>query len=115
MHNFYLFIYFHFEIDYLPSINYPELGDCSLMKIWNLNKITGVLGIFNCQRGGIWPPIRGAPYNPPSESEPFVISGTVSPRDVEFLGMVAGEDWLGDCTVYLYTTGSTYKLSSRYC
>ncbi|KAI6682812.1 hypothetical protein NL676_028725 [Syzygium grande] len=93
------------------------IGGCavyvSLMKIWNLNKMTGVLGVFNCQRGGIWPPIRGAPYNPPSESEPFVISGTVSPRDVEFLGRVAGEDWLGDCTVYLYTTGSTYKLSFR--
>lgn len=57
----------------------PVTDGRSLMKIWNLNKTTGVVGVFNCQRGGIWLPIRGAPYDPPSESEPFIISGTISP------------------------------------
>ncbi|KAL3748129.1 hypothetical protein ACJRO7_009370 [Eucalyptus globulus] len=91
----------------------PITDGKSLMKIWNLNKITGVLGVFNCQRGGIWPPIRGAPYNPPSESEPFIISGIVSPRDVEFLGEVAGEDWLGDCAVYSYTSGELSRMPKK--
>ncbi|KAF3968714.1 hypothetical protein CMV_007425 [Castanea mollissima] len=27
----------------------------SMLKIWNLNKLSGVIGVFNCQGAGSWP------------------------------------------------------------
>jgi len=70
------------------------------MKIWNLNKLTGVLGVFNCQGAGIWP----LKHNP-LDTIPEVLSGHVSPNDVEFLEEVAGDNWHGDCAVYAFSSG----------
>ncbi|KAK9935824.1 hypothetical protein M0R45_012700 [Rubus argutus] len=33
----------------------PVMDGKSLLKIWNLNKCNGVIGIFNCQGAGSWP------------------------------------------------------------
>ena len=70
------------------------------MKIWNLNKLTGVLGVFNCQGAGIWP----LKYNP-LDTIPEVLSGRVIPNDVEFLEEVAGDNWHGECAVYAFNSG----------
>ncbi|KAF7838231.1 putative galactinol--sucrose galactosyltransferase 2 [Senna tora] len=63
----------------------PVMDGRSLLKIWNLNKVSGVIGVFNCQGAGSWP-------LKPEEAKPthISISGKVKPMDVEFLQEVAG-------------------------
>lgn len=74
----------------------------SLLKIWNHNKCTGILGIFNCQGAGTWPCLK-VPSTP--SSEVTYLTGHVSPGDVEYLEEVAGDNWTGDCAVYSYHDG----------
>ncbi|PRQ17158.1 putative galactinol--sucrose galactosyltransferase [Rosa chinensis] len=83
----------------------PVVDGKSLLKIWNLNKVSGVIGVFNCQRAGKWPPIAGAQYVPSSESAPPLI-GLVSPIDINMLEDVANESWRGECAVYAYHSGT---------
>ena len=75
---------------------------CSLLKIWNLNKLSGVIGVFNCQGAGSWP-LKHA--NKEMASTLSSISGNMSPCDVEFIEEVAGENWNGDCAVYAFNSG----------
>ncbi|TYG90829.1 hypothetical protein ES288_A12G213900v1 [Gossypium darwinii] len=44
------------------------------------------------------------------KSTPLVISGNVSPCDVEFIEDVAGENWNGDFAVYAFNSGSLSRL-----
>ncbi|KAH7528326.1 hypothetical protein FEM48_Zijuj05G0060800 [Ziziphus jujuba var. spinosa] len=70
----------------------PVADAKGLLKIWNMNKLTGVVGIFNCQRAGKWPPTPGAQYlQPDPGSPPFIIPGCISPLDVDLLEEVADE------------------------
>ncbi|KAL4193259.1 hypothetical protein AMTRI_Chr06g176030 [Amborella trichopoda] len=81
----------------------------SLLKIWNLNKFTGVLGVFNCQGAGIWPYMEKTP----SESKTSLpISSHVSSTNVEFLEEVAEENWSGDCAIYAFNSGSLSRVPS---
>ncbi|GFP88425.1 probable galactinol--sucrose galactosyltransferase 2 [Phtheirospermum japonicum] len=82
----------------------PVMDGKSLLKIWNLNKLTGVIGAFNCQGAGSWP-MKQAPES--NQTAPRAsITGRVNPLDVEFLEEIAGESWNGDCAVYAFNTGS---------
>ncbi|KAH9320819.1 hypothetical protein KI387_015458 [Taxus chinensis] len=80
----------------------------SLLKIWNMNACTGVVGVFNCQGAG-WSDegkcIKA--YDDCPES----VTGCVRPMDVEFLGDVADAEWNGDCAIYAHNTGSLTRLS----
>ncbi|XP_047956761.1 probable galactinol--sucrose galactosyltransferase 2 [Salvia hispanica] len=78
----------------------------SLLKIWNLNKLTGVVGVFNCQGAGCWS-LRDAEQQDP---KPISLSGSVSPRDLEFLEEITDERWNGDCAIYSFHTGSLSRL-----
>ncbi|KAL8458008.1 hypothetical protein ACS0TY_035762 [Phlomoides rotata] len=84
----------------------PVMDGKSLLKIWNLNKLTGVVGVFNCQGSGTWPmkQARDSTHNSAS------ISGRVSPLDVEYLEEIAGGMWTEDCAVYAFNTGSLSRL-----
>ncbi|CAJ1974976.1 unnamed protein product [Sphenostylis stenocarpa] len=86
----------------------PVMDGKSLLKIWNLNALTGVVGIFNCQGAGSWPlkSLEPAPLR-------ITISGKVRPLDVEFLGEVAGENWNGNCIVYAFNAGLLSMVSLR--
>ncbi|XVE56685.1 hypothetical protein DITRI_Ditri04bG0030500 [Diplodiscus trichospermus] len=85
--------------------NDPVADGKSLLKIWNLNKLSGVIGVFNCQRAGVWPPIKGSTHQTlPGTGTP--ISGSVSAMDVDSLEEVAGGNWRGDCAVYACFSGS---------
>ncbi|KAL8140792.1 hypothetical protein V2J09_006813 [Rumex salicifolius] len=53
----------------------------TMLKIWNLNKFTGVLGTFNCQGGG-WSPQMRKNKSASEYSRP--VSCLVGPRDVEW-------------------------------
>lgn len=92
--------YYRFHFQYIYTNKYEVF--CSLLKIWNLNKLSGVLGVFNCQGAGSWPLKQTIKDMP---STPLVISGNVSPCDVEFIEDVAGENWNGDFAVYAFNSG----------
>lgn len=77
----------------------------SLLKIWNLNKLSGVIGVFNCQGAGSWPMKQVAEKIPSAPSTPSSLSAHVRPTDVEFLDEVAGEHWNGDCAAYAFNSG----------
>ncbi|XP_060670611.1 probable galactinol--sucrose galactosyltransferase 2 [Ziziphus jujuba] len=82
----------------------PVMDGKSLLKIWNLNKVSGVLGIFNCQGAGSWPlkQVSLDITNTGSTS----ISGFIRPLDVEFLEEIAGENWNEEFAVYAFNSGS---------
>ncbi|CAI9758575.1 unnamed protein product [Fraxinus pennsylvanica] len=52
-----------------------------MLKIWNLNKYTGVVGAFNCQGGG-W--CRETRRNQCASQYSHVVSSTASPSDIEW-------------------------------
>ncbi|GMI82413.1 seed imbibition 2, raffinose synthase 2 [Hibiscus trionum] len=80
----------------------PVTDGKSLLKIWNLNKCTGVIGIFNCQ--GSWP---GPSTNMGDQLVPSTeLSGQVSPACVEYFEEVSGQIWTGDCAVFSFKTVS---------
>ncbi|KAF2314135.1 hypothetical protein GH714_023606 [Hevea brasiliensis] len=84
----------------------PVTDGKSLLKIWNLNKLSGVIGIFNCQGAGSWPMKQAAEEMPNVPFTPLTLSGNVRPTDVEFLREVAGEDWNEESAVYAFNSGS---------
>ncbi|KAG6402005.1 hypothetical protein SASPL_138874 [Salvia splendens] len=84
----------------------PVMDGKSLLKIWNLNKITGVVGVFNCQGAGTWPMKQATD----STQNTSPISGRFSPLDVEYLEDIAGETWTEDCAVYAFNSGSLSRV-----
>ncbi|KAJ7945832.1 galactinol--sucrose galactosyltransferase-like [Quillaja saponaria] len=53
----------------------------TMLKIWNLNKFTGVLGLFNCQGGG-WCPLSRR--NKSASDFSHTVTCSASPKDVEW-------------------------------
>ncbi|KAK9278327.1 hypothetical protein L1049_027892 [Liquidambar formosana] len=53
----------------------------TMLKIWNLNKYTGVLGAFNCQGGGWCPQSR---KNKSASEFSHAVSCLASPQDIEW-------------------------------
>ncbi|XP_038878259.1 probable galactinol--sucrose galactosyltransferase 6 isoform X2 [Benincasa hispida] len=86
----------------------PARDGVSLLKIWNLNKFTGVIGIYNCQ---------GAAWNSQERKNTFhdtnsdAITGYVKGRDVHAISEVATDpDWNGDCAFYRHCSGDLITL-----
>ncbi|OMO64654.1 Raffinose synthase [Corchorus olitorius] len=86
----------------------PVMDGKSLLKIWNLNKCTGVIGIFNCQGAGSWPCTEKKAV--PEQLVAAELSGKVSPADVEYFEEVSGKLWTGDCAVFSFNTGAVSRL-----
>lgn len=53
----------------------------TMLKIWNLNKVTGVVGLFNCQGGG-W--CRETRRNKCASEYSKVVSSVTGPSDIEW-------------------------------
>ncbi|KAK2652648.1 hypothetical protein Ddye_012504 [Dipteronia dyeriana] len=87
----------------------PVMDGKSLLKIWNLNKCTGVIGVFNCQGAGTWPCLENAVLKDVSGK----ISGKVSPADIEYFEEVSGKQWNGDCAVFSFNSGSLFQLQKE--
>ncbi|EPS59965.1 hypothetical protein M569_14839, partial [Genlisea aurea] len=87
----------------------------SLLKIWNMNEFSGIVGVFNCQGGGgKWPLRRDqsqSSSSSSSSSESLVLSCNVRPLDISSLQEVADEKWNGDCAVYDFNSGLLARLS----
>ncbi|OQU75927.1 probable galactinol--sucrose galactosyltransferase 6 isoform X2 [Sorghum bicolor] len=76
----------------------PARDGVSLLKIWNMNKFTGVLGVYNCQ---------GAAWSSVEKKNTFHHTGTealtcgIKGSDVHLISEAATDpEWNGDCTVY---------------
>ncbi|KAL0421724.1 UNVERIFIED_CONTAM: putative galactinol--sucrose galactosyltransferase 2 [Sesamum latifolium] len=99
--------------------NDPVTDGKSLLKIWNMNKFSGVLGVFNCQGAGSWNTKidvgdfkRDTRQDLPLSALPPV-SGHISPLDIESLGDTASETWTGYCAVYAFNSGALYTLPKK--
>ncbi|CAA6670120.1 unnamed protein product [Spirodela intermedia] len=85
----------------------PARDGTSLLKIWNLNDYSGVIGVFNCQGAG-W--CRFDKKNLIHDEDPGPISAAVRSRDVEHLQKIAGDAWEGDAVVFSHLGGELVYL-----
>ncbi|XP_037458692.1 probable galactinol--sucrose galactosyltransferase 1 isoform X1 [Triticum dicoccoides] len=85
----------------------PARDGKSILKIWNLNAHSGVIGAFNCQGAG-W--CREGKKNVIHDVQPGTITGAVRGRDVSRLLEVAGDGWNGDVVVYSHVAGEVTVL-----
>ena len=83
------------------------LASRSLLKIWNVNKCTGVVGVFNCQGAG-W--CRVAKKTRVHDAAPGTLTGSVRAEDVDAIAHVAGPGWTGEAVVYAYRSGELVRL-----
>ncbi|KAK3128499.1 hypothetical protein QOZ80_6BG0462650 [Eleusine coracana subsp. coracana] len=86
----------------------PARDGVSLLKIWNMNKFTGVLGVYNCQ---------GAAWSSVEKKNIFHQTGTdaltcgVKGSDVHLISEAATDpEWNGDCAVYRHASGELVHL-----
>ena len=75
----------------------------SLLKVWNVNKCAGVVGVFNCQGAG-W--CKVAKKTRIHDSSPGTLSGSIQATDVDSIAQLAGPDWNGETIVYAYRSGN---------
>ncbi|GLU09644.1 hypothetical protein SLE2022_264930 [Rubroshorea leprosula] len=86
----------------------PARDGVSLLKIWNMNKYTGVLGIYNCQ-GAAWN--SAARKNTFHQTKSETLTGHVRGRDVHLIAEAAIDpNWDGNCAVYCHRTGDLITL-----
>lgn len=87
--------------------NDPARDGMSLLKIWNVNKCTGAVGVFNCQGAG-W--CKVAKKTRIHNADPGTLTGSISTQDVDSIAQLAGPDWDGQAIVYSYKSGEVIRL-----
>uniref|UniRef100_A0A0D9ZES4 galactinol--sucrose galactosyltransferase n=1 Tax=Oryza glumipatula TaxID=40148 RepID=A0A0D9ZES4_9ORYZ len=85
----------------------PARDGASLLKIWNVNKCTGVVGVFNCQGAG-W--CRITKKTRVHDAAPGTLTGSVRADDVDAIADVSGTGWTGDAVVYAHRSGELIRL-----
>ncbi|EPS67241.1 hypothetical protein M569_07535, partial [Genlisea aurea] len=85
----------------------PARDGISLLKIWNANKCTGVVGVFNCQGAG-W--CKVAKTTRIHDASPGTLTGSVKTSDVDSIAEIGGPEWNGDAVVYAYRSGEVVIL-----
>ncbi|KAI3850303.1 hypothetical protein MKX03_028859 [Papaver bracteatum] len=85
----------------------PARDGKSILKIWNLNEFSGVMGVFNCQGAG-W--CNVGKKNLIHEELPGTITGVIRAKDVTYLPKIAEEGWNGDTVVYSHLGGEVVYL-----
>ncbi|KAG8100323.1 hypothetical protein GUJ93_ZPchr0013g36255 [Zizania palustris] len=89
----------------------PARDGASLLKIWNLNKYGGVVGLFNCQGAG-W--CRVAKKTRVHDAAPGTLTGTLRADDVDAIAQVAGGagegGWDGEAVLYAHRAGELVRL-----
>ncbi|XP_057982125.1 probable galactinol--sucrose galactosyltransferase 2 isoform X2 [Malania oleifera] len=86
----------------------PARDGTSLLKVWNVNKCSGVVGVFNCQGAG-W--CKVAKKTRIHDTSPGILTCSVRAADVDLMAQVAGSDWNGDVVVYAHRSGRVVRLS----
>ncbi|KAA8517057.1 hypothetical protein F0562_017125 [Nyssa sinensis] len=85
----------------------PARDETSLLKIWNVNKCTGVVGVFNCQGAGWCKVTKKTRIH---DASPDTLTGSVQAADVDVLAQVAGPEWNGEAVVYAHRSGEVVRL-----
>ncbi|KAL3623976.1 putative galactinol--sucrose galactosyltransferase 6 [Castilleja foliolosa] len=89
----------------------PARDGVSLLKIWNMNKYTGVLGVYNCQ-GAAWNSIERKNTFHQTKSE--AITGYVRGRDVHLIKDVAlDSNWDGNVALYSHANSEVIILPNN--
>ncbi|CAA7409828.1 unnamed protein product [Spirodela intermedia] len=87
----------------------PARDGVSLLKIWNMNKFTGVLGVYNCQ-GAAW--CSSEKKNVFHHTAAEALTAAVRGDDVHLIAdaAAAADDdgkWNGDCALYRHGGGAS--------
>ncbi|XP_073306209.1 probable galactinol--sucrose galactosyltransferase 2 [Primulina huaijiensis] len=85
----------------------PARDGTSLLKIWNVNKCSGLVGVFNCQGAG-W--CKTAKKTRIHDASPGTLTSSVQVTDVDTLSQIAGSDWNGVAIVYAHKSGEIILL-----
>nr|XP_018679880.1 PREDICTED: probable galactinol--sucrose galactosyltransferase 2 isoform X2 [Musa acuminata subsp. malaccensis] len=85
----------------------PARDGTSLLKIWNVNKCSGVVGVFNCQGAG-W--CRHTKKTRVHDAALGTLTGTVIATDVDAIAQLAGPDWGGQAVIYAFKSGELIRL-----
>ncbi|KAK2996412.1 hypothetical protein RJ639_010621 [Escallonia herrerae] len=85
----------------------PARDGTSLLKVWNANKCTGVVGVFNCQGAGWCKVTKKTRIH---DTSPGTLTCSVQATDVDAIAQVAGPDWNGETVVYAYRSGEVVRL-----
>ncbi|XP_027068759.2 probable galactinol--sucrose galactosyltransferase 2 [Coffea arabica] len=85
----------------------PARDGKSLLKIWNVNKCTGVVGVFNCQGAG-WCKITKKTRI--HDASPGTLTGSVQASDVDPISQIAGPNWDGETVVYAQRSVEVMRL-----
>ncbi|KAI4307803.1 hypothetical protein L6164_030946 [Bauhinia variegata] len=85
----------------------PARDGKSLLKIWNMNDFSGVVGVFNCQGAG-WCKVEKT--NLIHDENPGTITGIIRAKDVDYLPKIADEKWTGDTIIYSHVAGEVVYL-----
>lgn len=85
----------------------PARDGKSLLKIWNINDFTGVLGAFNCQGAG-WSSVEKRILI--HDREPGNLTGIIRADDVNYLPRTADDSWSGDTIIYSHLRGELVYL-----
>ncbi|VAH73636.1 unnamed protein product [Triticum turgidum subsp. durum] len=86
----------------------PARDGASLLKIWNMNKCAGVVGVFNCQGAGWCRVVKKTRIH---DEAPGTLTGSVRAEDVEGIAQAAGtDDRGGDAVVYAHRAGELVRL-----
>ncbi|XP_010523968.1 PREDICTED: probable galactinol--sucrose galactosyltransferase 2 [Tarenaya hassleriana] len=85
----------------------PARDGVSLLKVWNLNKCSGIVGVFNCQGAG-W--CKETKKNRIHNASPGILTGSVYADDVDLMAQAAGAEWNGDTVVYAFRSGEVIRL-----
>ena len=79
-----------------------------MLKIWNMNKCAGVVGVFNCQGAGWCRVVKKTRIH---DEAPGTLTGSVRAEDVEGIAQAAGtDDGGGDAVVYAHRAGELVRL-----
>ncbi|KAL6560903.1 putative galactinol--sucrose galactosyltransferase 6 [Orobanche hederae] len=86
----------------------PARDGVSLLKIWNMNKYTGLLGVYNCQ-GAAWNSVQRKNTFHPTKSE--AITGYIRGRDVHLVRDVSlDSNWDGNVALYSHRSSEVIVL-----
>ncbi|GAV57293.1 Raffinose_syn domain-containing protein [Cephalotus follicularis] len=85
----------------------PARDGTSLLKVWNVNKCSGVVGVFNCQGAGWCKIVKKTRIH---DTSPGTLTSSVRASDVDLIDQVAGADWPGETIVYAHRSGEMVRL-----
>ncbi|KAL8160113.1 hypothetical protein V2J09_001650 [Rumex salicifolius] len=88
----------------------PARDGKSLLKIWNMNDFTGVIGVFNCQGAG-W--CKVGKKNLVHDNQPCSVTGLIQAFDVNYLHKICDSTWNGDAILYPHLGGKPVYLPSK--